>query len=96
LRLWAAPVAEELAALNSFKPEPERWAALDMQVDVVIGEHSRGGEPYGTAFTAVERMLPGAAVHVLPGQGHLAHVEAPETLGHLVGGIVADHAAIVR
>jgi pimeloyl-ACP methyl ester carboxylesterase len=92
LRLWAAPVAEELAALNAFLPEPQRWAALDVPVDLVIGEHSQGREPYGTAFTAVEQMLPSAAVHVLPGQGHLAHVEAPEALGHLVSGIVTGRA----
>lgn len=95
LRLWAAPVAEELAALNAFKPDPERWAALDMPIDLVAGEYSRDGEPYGTAFTAVERMLPGATVHVLPGQGHLAHVEGPEMLGHLVSGIVANRAAVL-
>ncbi|WP_230859448.1 alpha/beta fold hydrolase [Actinoplanes aureus] len=95
LRLWAAPVAEELAALNAFDPEPERWAALDVPVDLVVGEYSRDGEPYGTAFTAVERMLPGAAVHVLSGQGHLAHVEGPEMLGHLVSCIVADRAAVL-
>ncbi|MFG3604450.1 alpha/beta fold hydrolase [Micromonospora chersina] len=95
LRLWAAPVAQELAALNAFTPEPERWAALDMPVDLVVGEHSRDDEPYGTAFTAVERMLPGAAVHVLPGQGHLAHVDAPEVLGDLVSGIVADFATVL-
>jgi pimeloyl-ACP methyl ester carboxylesterase len=94
LRLWAAPVAEELAALNAFTPEPKRWAELKMPVDLVVGERSRDGEPYGTAFTAVQRMLPGATVHILPGQGHLAHVEAPEMLGHLVGGIVADRTAV--
>lgn len=95
LRLWAAPVAEELAALNAFTPKPERWSELGIPVDLVVGEHSRDGEPYGTAFTAVQRILPDAAVHILPGQGHLAHVEAPETLGHLVGGIVADRATVL-
>jgi pimeloyl-ACP methyl ester carboxylesterase len=93
LRLWAAPVAEELAALNAFTAEPEQWAELRIPVDLVVGEHSRDREPYGTAFTAVQRRLPAAAVHVLPGQGHLAHVAAPEALGRLVGGIVADRAA---
>jgi pimeloyl-ACP methyl ester carboxylesterase len=92
LRLWAAPVAEELAALNAFTAEPEQWAELRIPVDLVVGEHSRDGEPYGTAFTAVQRMLPAAAVHILPGQGHLAHVAAPEALGRLVGDIGAGRA----
>jgi pimeloyl-ACP methyl ester carboxylesterase len=95
LRLWTAPLAEELAALNAFEPEPERWAALDVPVDLVVGECSRDGEPYGTAFTAVQRMLPGAAVHVRPGQGHLAHADGPGTLGHLVSGIIAERAAVL-
>ncbi|GIF17353.1 pimeloyl-ACP methyl ester carboxylesterase [Actinoplanes tereljensis] len=89
LRLWAAPVAEELAALNAFTPQPERWAELAIPVDLIIGEHSRDGAPYGTAFTAVQRLLPRATTHVLPGQGHLAHAEAPEELGHLAADIVA-------
>ncbi|MBB4744040.1 pimeloyl-ACP methyl ester carboxylesterase [Actinoplanes octamycinicus] len=92
LRLWAAPVAQELAALNAFTPDTGRWAALEVPVDLVVGEHSRDADPYGTAFTAVERLLPGAAVHVLPGQGHLAHIDAPEVLGNLVSNIVAGRA----
>jgi pimeloyl-ACP methyl ester carboxylesterase len=95
LRRWAEPVAKELAALNAFTPNPDRWAGLQMPLDLIVGEHSQGKEPYGAAFTSVQRILPDAAVHVLPGQGHLAHVEAPERLGHLVGGIVADRTAIV-
>lgn len=85
LRGWAAPVAEELAALNAFTPE---WP-LDIPIDLIIGAHSRGDTPYGTAFTAVQELLPTATTHVLPGQGHLAHVEAPESLGHLLRDIIA-------
>ncbi|GIM94183.1 alpha/beta fold hydrolase [Paractinoplanes toevensis] len=93
LRQWAAPVAEELAALNAFTPGPERWTDVKVPFDLIVGEHSRDGEPYGVAFTAVQRMLPGTAMHVLPGQGHLAHAEAPEQLGLLIGGIIAGRAA---
>ncbi|GAA3383601.1 alpha/beta fold hydrolase [Cryptosporangium minutisporangium] len=90
LRVWAAPVAEELAAINAFAPDAQRWARLTVPTDLVIGEQSQDAEPYGLAFDAVAGMLSSAAVHVLPGQGHLAHVDGPEQLGHLVSRIVAD------
>lgn len=88
LRSWAAPAADELAAVNSFAPDAERWTRPGVPVDLVIGENSRDTAPYGTAFTAIAELLPHASVHVLPGQGHLAHAEAPEALGKFLGTII--------
>jgi pimeloyl-ACP methyl ester carboxylesterase len=88
------PVPEELAALNRFAADPRRWAAIDVPVDLVIGAKSRDREPYGPAFDAVARRLTDPTVHVLPGQGHLAHVDAPEALGRLVTGIMVARARV--
>ncbi|SHN47177.1 alpha/beta fold hydrolase [Cryptosporangium aurantiacum] len=81
-----------LGSEYSVETEVLEWAAIEAPVDLIIGEDSRGGEPYGTAFDAVAQMTPGATVHVLPGQGHLAHVNAPEALGRLVADCVSPTA----
>ncbi|MDR7276198.1 alpha/beta fold hydrolase [Catenuloplanes atrovinosus] len=93
LRAWAAPVAGETVALNAFTPDPGRWAGIAVPIDLIIGAENTDTEPYGTAFAAVARLLPGAAVHVLAGQGHLAHVTGADRLGRLIGDLTAARGA---
>ncbi|GAA4977952.1 alpha/beta fold hydrolase [Actinoplanes utahensis] len=90
MRQWVRPAPEELAAINSHTSGPRRWAAISVPVDLVVGEESQQNASYGTVFTAVARLLPKAPVHVLAGQGHLAHVNDPELLGRLITGLITD------
>lgn len=78
----AAPVAAELAALNRFEPHPG-WAGL--AAELIVGGRSQHTEPYGPAFERVAARIPSARITVLPGQGHLAHVENPRLLGATIG-----------
>ncbi|WP_031520945.1 alpha/beta fold hydrolase [Streptomyces sp. NRRL F-5123] len=82
LRRLAEPLYAEIAALNSAEPRP--LGRLAERVDLVVGARNRGLPPYGTAFEDVRALVPGAAVHVLPGQGHLAHAEGPAELAALL------------
>ena len=84
---FADPLAEELAALNRFEPDPA-WAGVP--ADLILGEHNQGTEPYGTAFAEVAARLPASRTTVLPGRGHLAHAEDPATLGRLIAGLLGD------
>lgn len=85
LRDMAAAVAAELDALNRFTPSPG-WEG--MPAALVVGERCQGVEPYGTAFDRVAARIPSAEVTVLPGQGHLAHVEDPRLLGTTLGALL--------
>ncbi|MGX1756347.1 hypothetical protein ACWIG5_05425 [Streptomyces lydicus] len=40
-------------------------------------------------FDGVRQRVTRAEAHVLPGQGHLAHIHAPTALGHLLNGLAA-------
>ncbi|WP_083886448.1 alpha/beta fold hydrolase [Actinoalloteichus spitiensis] len=82
LRELAAPLPQEHAALNRFRPG-EGWASL--AAELVLGEHSRGRPPYGEAFERVADRLPLSRTTLLPGHGHLAHAEDPVALGRLIG-----------
>jgi pimeloyl-ACP methyl ester carboxylesterase len=84
------PLVEELEALNAFSPD-ERWR--DVGVELIIGSHSLGVEPYGPAFDRVAELLPRSATTVLPGHGHLAHAEDPSALGSLIGDLMSRPAA---
>lgn len=88
LRPLAAPLADELAALNDHEPSTDAYAAIDVPVTLLLGEENRDAPPYGTAFAEFERALPRARVVSLPGQGHLAHAQAPELLAHAIGDAV--------
>jgi pimeloyl-ACP methyl ester carboxylesterase len=89
LRTWAAPVPQETAAINMFAPA---WEDLTAPVDLIVGEDSRG-TPYGDTFDAVASLLPAAGLHVLKGQGHLAHADNPEALGAMITDLIAARAA---
>ncbi len=96
-RVWDAltrlsrPVYLETAALNA-APLPRALARRAGRVDLVVGELNRGRPPYGTSFTDVHRLVPGARVHDLPGQGHMAHLEAPRALAQLIDRLGAEPA----
>lgn len=82
MRALARPVYAETVALNE-SPPPEAFAR-SAPVDLVVGGNNRGRAPYGTSFEHVQVLTPHAGVHELPGQGHMAHLEAPEALAHVL------------
>lgn len=83
LRRLGAPIHAETLAVNQ-APRPAVLAARTARADLIVGERTRGRAPYGTSFDDIARHLPGATVHQLDGQGHLAHLEAPAHLATLV------------
>ncbi|HEX2133653.1 MAG TPA: alpha/beta hydrolase [Actinophytocola sp.] len=88
LRPLAHPLADELAALNSHRPALSRYRDINAPVTLLLGELNEGRSPYGTAFDAIAHALPQARLIHLPGQGHLAHAEAPDVLAkHLTDAI---------
>jgi pimeloyl-ACP methyl ester carboxylesterase len=88
----AVPLAEELAALNAHSPALGRYPSLDMPVTLMVGERSEGGFPYGKPFALFAGALPQARTIRLAGQGHLAHVHAPDLLGKHLTDAVTDAA----
>jgi pimeloyl-ACP methyl ester carboxylesterase len=83
LRRLSAPIYDETLAINE-ATQPAKLAVRAARVDLIVGEHNRARAPYGTSFDDVARRIPGATVHELSGQGHLAHLEAPDHLADLV------------
>lgn len=93
LCLLALPLGDELAAIDGFDPDYEAYPGLTPPVTLLVGEQNLGEvEPYGTSFGRFARALPQATVTVLPGTGHLAHVEAPEQLGRRIAAATAGTA----
>jgi len=78
-----AGLATALRGLGTGVMEPlwDRLPSLDMPVTLIVGEHD-------TKFRAIaERMaaeLPNAALHVVPGAGHAAQLEAPDVVAALL------------
>ena len=83
LRRLSSPLYDETLAINE-APQPAKLAVRAVRVDLIVGERNRARAPYGTSFDDVARRVPGANVHELSGQGHLAHLEAPDHLAGLV------------
>jgi len=83
LRRLAAPIYAETHAIND-APEPGILAADSKRVDLIVGELNQGLSPYGTTFDDVARHVPHSTTHLLDGQAHLAHLDAPEHLAALV------------
>ncbi|MGA5560713.1 alpha/beta fold hydrolase [Streptomyces platensis] len=86
LRRLSRPAYAELVALNA-APPPDELARRADRVDLIIGQCNHGTAPYGTSFDDVRRRVTRAGIHVLPGQGHLAHLQAPAELGRLLNGL---------
>jgi 2-succinyl-6-hydroxy-2,4-cyclohexadiene-1-carboxylate synthase len=82
-RNTAAGLAAALRGLGTGVMPPlwDRLGELAMPVELVVGERD-------AKFRAIaERMgerIPDARVHVVPGAGHVAHLEAPDTLVELL------------
>lgn len=76
----AAPVGEELAAINAHSPVLGRYPSLDVPVTLMVGELSEGRLPYGKPYAMFAGALPQAKMSRLTGQGHLAHVTGPDLL----------------
>ncbi|WP_198671635.1 alpha/beta fold hydrolase [Desertihabitans aurantiacus] len=86
MRRLGAPLYLETRAINE-APAPAELATEAARVDLVLGGANRGEAPYGTSFEDVVRRTPRATVHLLPGQGHLAHLQAPGELAALISGL---------
>lgn len=84
LRPLAAPLADELAALNAHSPALGRYPGLDLDLTLIVGEQTEGRLPYGKPFALFAGALPQAKVARLTGQGHLAHATAPDVLGKAI------------
>jgi pimeloyl-ACP methyl ester carboxylesterase len=80
----AAPLGEELAAIDLFDPSYQRYASLEIPIELILGESNQGRRPYGTAFDRFARATPQASISLLAGQGHLAHVSNPAALADLI------------
>ena len=91
LRALVAPAAAELAAVNDHHVDWKRYSTLSLPVALVEGALNHGRQPYGPALDMFVRALPQARVTTLPGQGHLAHVHAPNELAeHLNAALSLD------
>ncbi|MCX5265774.1 alpha/beta fold hydrolase [Streptomyces sp. NBC_00199] len=88
LRRLSGPLYAELGALNA-TPPPDLMAQQAEQVDLIIGQCNRGTAPYGTSFDHVRQHVAHAGVHELPGQGHLAHIQAPAEMSRLLDNLAA-------
>ncbi|GLY77328.1 hydrolase [Actinoallomurus iriomotensis] len=84
LRTLAASLADELAAINDHRPRLHEYRDLDLPVTLLLGELNEGTAPYGTAFTPFAQALPQARIVRVPGQGHLAHAQAPRLLAESI------------
>lgn len=90
LRQLAEPLGEELAAINAYRPSFNDYARLDIPVTLILGALNKDVAPYGTAFAPFAAALPHGRLVRLPGQGHLAHVEAPAELAGAIAAAVRE------
>jgi pimeloyl-ACP methyl ester carboxylesterase len=84
-RVAAAPtISREIRATTASRFDPAQAAAITAPTLLLTGSDST--DPAVTDTDTVAAALPDARVVVMPGQGHLADVLAPEVLAaHLVG-----------
>ena len=78
------PLGEELAAIDRFEPSYERYARIDADINLILGQLNEGKAPYGEAFDRFAGAMPQARIDRLAGQGHLAHVEDPAALARCI------------
>ncbi|MFI1377452.1 alpha/beta fold hydrolase [Streptomyces longwoodensis] len=84
LRRLAVPLARELTALDQHHANLRELGTLDLPVTLLLGGENEGIPPYGDAFAAFASALPRARVVTMPGQGHLAHAQDPESLARYI------------
>lgn len=80
LRPLAAPLAQELTALNEHPTDLRALGDLPLPITLLVGAENEGVPPYGDVFARIASALPCARTVVMPGQGHLAHAQDPENL----------------
>jgi pimeloyl-ACP methyl ester carboxylesterase len=80
----AAPLAEELTAIDNFAFDPTAYRKLDVPTTLIAGQLSTQRAPYGPSIDLFKQALDLDDVIVLPEQDHLAHVTAPEQLAHAI------------
>ncbi len=81
-----------IAALAGMRLRPDRTGILgrlDVPAVVVVGEHDAITPP--AAAKAMTAAIPGASLHVIPGAGHMAPMEAPDA----VAAVLRDHFSMV-
>lgn len=77
MRVAAAhTVPRELRSEEGYRPDPEQFRSVTAPALLVLGSESPGWAYQGTEV--VRSVLPDARVTVLPEQGHLAIMTAPE------------------
>lgn len=86
LRRLSTPIVAETQAINTAGRSAALASRAD-RVDLIVGARNQGRAPYGTTFDDVVRQCSAAAVHVLPGHGYLAHLEAPAELAAFIDAI---------
>lgn len=81
LLTMAEPLGDEMAAIDAFRPRYETYAMLGAVTTLIIGALNKDHALYGAAFRRFAQAMPQAHVEIMPGQGHLAHVDDPAALG---------------
>jgi pimeloyl-ACP methyl ester carboxylesterase len=74
----AHTLAREIRAEEAYRVDPERFRNLAAPALLLLGDESPDWAQEGTE--RIRAALPNARVAVLPGQGHMANVTAPELL----------------
>ena len=90
LRSLARSAVIELSAISGHELDQEGCASIAAPVSVIVGSLNEDREPYGSAANRYLAMLNGATRIVLQGQGHLAHLAAPEQLAQMINGIIVQ------
>jgi 2-succinyl-6-hydroxy-2,4-cyclohexadiene-1-carboxylate synthase len=82
-RNTASGLAAALRGLGTGVMPPlwERLGELRVPVDLVVGEQD---EKFRAIAARMAEVMPSARVHVVPGAGHAAHLEAPDALVELL------------
>jgi pimeloyl-ACP methyl ester carboxylesterase len=84
--VWTWP--RELEAVLSADARFDDLTDLDLPTLVILGELSP--EPYRHACRKLADALSNSQLVELPGQGHLAHLDAPEALAAVVADFLDD------
>jgi pimeloyl-ACP methyl ester carboxylesterase len=70
----------EMEAVDRRDPSLARYEALDAPTLLLVGSETRHHRSYESAIDGLSRTLRNAVVAELEGQGHIAHLTAPELL----------------
>jgi pimeloyl-ACP methyl ester carboxylesterase len=77
-----AVAAEQDEEVSLRYPSRRDLAKLDLSVEIVVGEL---GQPYFHRIARhLERLIPSAAVHSVPGASHAVHLDAPDAVAALI------------